>query len=227
MSKKPYRGMLKENRKSIFKLDPTLSRWILRRPAASSLLNIFGHAVNEDFNGVLFRDEDEARAAQRRQDQDPWLLESFGQPDGCQLAPYVILQAELDAKDQRGNLIIPLIEWPYLVLFRKAQALQFASQEIPVSPTRRELFHFIRDKSAAAATVSRDLGSLQTQVIEMQKMIEQLSAAQAPPSQVAVAPQPVPLVPPPVASAPAPVAVPAVAPAPPVVPPSPSVAPIV
>ena len=227
MSKKPYRGMLKEERVSIFKVNPTLSRWILRRPNTSSLVNLFGHAVNDDYNGVLFRDEDEARAARRRQDVNPWDLEPFLQPDGLQLPPYVISQAELDVKDQKGNRVIPLVEWPYLVLFRKAQTLQFTSQELPVSPTRRELFHFIRDKSAAAATVSKDLGSLQTQVIEMQKMIEQLSAAQAPPSQVAVAPQPVPLAPPPVAPAPAPVAVPAVAPAPPVVPPSPSAAPIV
>ena len=189
MSKKPYRGILKENRVSIFKLDPTLARWILRRPNDSSVANLFGHAVNLDHEGVLFRDEDEARAAQRRQDINPWELEEFVLPENKeQLEPYKISQAKLDAKDKKGHLTIPLIEWPYMVLFRKAQALQFTPQEVPVSPTRRELFHFIRDKSAASATVSKDVGSLQAQVLEMKKMIEQLSAAQGAPGQAVVPP---------------------------------------
>lgn len=224
MPKKAYRGMTKEQRVSIFKVDPTLARWILRRPNTSSLLNLFGHAVNEDYGGVLFRDDDEARSAQRRQDVNPWDVEPFLQLDGLQLPPYSIPQAELDVKDQKGNTVIPLIEWPYIVMFRKAQTLQFTSEELPVSPTRRELFHFIRDKSAAAATVNRDLGSLQHQVIEMRKMIEQLSAAQAPPGQVLATPQPVaPVAPTPVVAPPVPPPV-----APPVVaPPSTADAPIV
>ena len=233
MSKKPYRGMLKEDRKSIFAVAPNLSRWILRRPNTSSLLNLFGHAVNEDFDGVLFRDEDEARAAQRRQGKDKeWMLESFLQEDGAQLPPFTISQAELDTRDARGNRVIPLIEWPYLVMFRRSQALQFSSQELPVSPTRRELFHFISDKEAAAVDVGRDVGSLQTRMLEMQKMIEQLQAAQVTPGQVPFAPA-APAHVPPVVPVPVPVVIPAAAMAsappvvPPVVPPSPAPAPIV
>ena len=198
MSKKPYRGTLKENRVSIFKLDPTLARWILRRPAVSSVKNLFGHAVNEELDGVLFRDEDEARAAQRRQDQDPWELEAFGQPDGYQLAAHAISQEELDAKDVKGNPIVPLIEWPYLFMVRKAQGYQSTPQEVPVGPTRRELFHFIRDKAVALATVTRDLSSLQIQIIELQKAMAAMVAAQADPGQV------MPNVGPPVASPPPP-----------------------
>ena len=184
MSKKPYRGILKEDRVSIFALNPTIARWILRRPLDSDLKNLFGHAVNWEHNGILFRDEDEAVAAQRRQDQDKWQLEAFGQPDGYQLVPYAVSQEELDAKDEKGYPVIPLIEWPYIMMVRKAQTFQSTPQEVPVGPTRRELFHFIRDRSVALATVTRDLSSLQTQIIELQKAMAAMVAAQDVPAQV-------------------------------------------
>lgn len=201
MSKKPYRGMLKETRVSIFALNPTLARWILRKPAVSSLKNLFGHAVNEEHEGILFRDEDEAVAARRRQDQDPWELEAFLQPDGQQLAPHTASQEELDAKDAKGHPILPLIQWPYIMMVRKAQANQSTPQEVPVSPTRRELFHFIRDRLVALATVTRDLSSLQIQIIELQKAMTAMVAAQAPLAQAVPAAGPV-VSPPPIAPTP-------------------------
>lgn len=184
MSKKPYRGAKKEDRVSIFALNPTLARWILRRPLDSGLQNLFGHAVDVEHSGVLFRDEDEAVAARRRQDESPWELEAFLQSEGHQLTPYTISQGELDAKDEKGYPVVPLIEWPYIVMVRKAQEYQSTPQEVPVSPTRRELFHFIRDRSVAIATVTRDLGSLQTQIMELQKAMAAMAAAQAVPAQV-------------------------------------------
>ena len=121
---------------------------------------------------------------------------------------------------------MPLIEWPYLVMVRKAQAYQSTPQEVPVSPTRRELFHFIRDRSVALATVTRDLSSLQTQIIELQKAMAAMVAAQAPPVQVMPAPvaSPPPPAPAPVVMEPSVSVIPPPAPAAQAVPP-PAVAP--
>lgn len=193
MPKKPYTGLLKADRVSIFKLDPTLARWILLRPAVSQTANLYGHAVNEQYNGILFRDEDEARAAQRRMDINAWDLQPFAlDPTVGQLAPFNPSEEEIQA--------LPLIERPYLWMFRTAQGYQSVASEVPVSPTRRELFHFIRDKSVAVAAVARDFTSLQMQVVELQKAMASMAEAQGQPGQAVPSLAPAPSPPPPPAS---------------------------
>ncbi len=163
--------------KSLYHLDPKetetdclTARWIVFRPDGDTRRHFQGYRVNDELNGILVRDADEARVLSLSAGwlpPVPFPVKEEGKEVSAR-APYTpsredvskLPDAPVPGKMRtRDNMHL----WPYDMLTMKAQSIQTAGAELPPRPNRKQLATFIRAKTMSNAETARFSGLAELQ----------------------------------------------------------------